>query len=166
MKIKVTKLTDVELARKACQFTLHSHNKTKVGLDKLYGSEHSPARTQLLWVEMYDIPSFVSTHFVRHKIGVEHYVQTNRVDRGGSDDCSRNSSVNHAMLINAQALINIARKRLCTQASKETREVMQAIKDSVKEVDEDLAKYMVVDCDYRGGKCYEFRCCGRCIPAY
>ena len=111
---------------------------------------------------MEDIPTFVSVHLVRHKIGVEHFVKSNRVDRGGDQNAGREAPVAHAMLINAQALINMARKRLCTQASLETRLVMQEIKTKLYEVDPDLFRCLVPECEYRGGYCYEFKCCGRC----
>ena len=164
MRIYVKKLTDVGLAQRACQYTLHSHNETKIGLRKLYGSEHSPSRTQMFWVEMDGIPSFVSTHLVRHKIGVEHYVQTNRDDRGGSDNVDRTTPVNHAMLCNGQALINMARKRFCTNSHEETRLVMMRVKLGVEECDPALAEFMVVDCVYRG-QCFEPKCCGA-YPSY
>ena len=159
MRVNVTKLTDIDLAQRACQYTLHSHNTTKIGLRKLYGAEHSPSRTQMFWVELDGIPSYVSTHLVRHKIGVEHFVSTNRLDRGASFVANRNTPVNHAMLLNAQALINMARKRLCTNAEEITRKTMGYIKDAVKKCDPDLAEFMVVDCVYRG-LCYEPKCCG------
>lgn len=165
MIVKVEKITRLDLARKACSFTLHSQNSTKIGLDKLYGSEHSPMRTQLFVVEMYDIPSFVSTHLVRHNIGIDHFVQTNREDRGASETANRNTPVNHMMLINAQGLINMARKRLCTKASKETQELMRLIIRGVDEVDMFLTPYLVVDCAYRG-MCYEPACCGRAQHYY
>ena len=111
-------------------------------------------------VEMQDIPTFVSVHFVRHKIGVEHYVRTNRVDRGGDDTANRLTPVAHLMVCNAQALINMARKRLCGKASLETQEVMHLIWHGVNDVDPELASCMVPDCEYRGG-CHEFSPCGR-----
>ena len=157
--IIATKVTSSLLANKACSFTLHNQGESKLPLRKLYGSEHSPMRTQMFWIEMRGIPSFVSTHLVRHKIGIEHYVQTNRVDRGSSTVSYRLTPINHAMLCNAQALINMARKRFCTHASSETREVMVGIKNAVKRVDDALAEFMVVDCVYRG-QCYEPSCCG------
>jgi len=107
---------------------------------------------------MIGIPTFVSTHLVRHSIGVTHYVESNRDDRGGQD-VDRNTPVNHAMLINAQALMAMARKRLCGNAHRETVKVMIAIKNAVREVDPDLAQAMVPDCVYRGS-CYELNSCG------
>jgi thymidylate synthase ThyX len=54
------------------------------------------------------------------------------------------------MTCNAQALINISRKRLCTCASKETREVWKAVKEAIAEIDPIMAKHMVRECIYRG----------------
>jgi thymidylate synthase ThyX len=63
------------------------------------------------------------------------------------------------MLVNAQALINMARKRLCGKAHIETQKVMTAIKKEIAKVDADLAEFMVTDCEYRHG-CHELRTCG------
>lgn len=126
----------------------------------MYLSEHSPVRTQMFVVEMTNILSFVSVHLVRHKFGVEHFVKSNRSDRGGNAGANRLSQVNHLMILNAQALINMARKRLCGKASDETQDVMRHIKAGVAAVDPDLAACMVPECVYRGA-CYEFQSCGR-----
>lgn len=60
---------------------------------------------------------------------------------------------------NPQALINMARKRLCNQASAETREVMQEMKNEVSKRDKFLARVMVKECVYRGF-CPEMQGCG------
>lgn len=159
MRVEVTKLTDISLAHRACQYTMFAHQESNIKLRKLYGAEHSPLRTQMFWVELDGIPAYVSTHLVRHKIGVEHFVSTRRLDRGATTVSDRNTSVNHAFICNAQALINMSRKRLCTKADETTRKIMGYIKDAVESVDPDLAEFMVVDCAYRG-KCYEPRGCG------
>lgn len=52
--------------------------------------------------------------------------------------------------INAESLINMARKRLCSKASKETRELVESIRYNVAKVDPDLARHMVPQCVYRG----------------
>jgi len=156
MKITVTKITDDALMRLACSYTINA--ESKMTLDKIYRCEHSPMRTQLFTVEMVGIPTFVSVHFVRHKHGVEHFVKSNRDDRGG-EKADRDTPVNHLMLCNAQALINMARKRLCSKAHKETINAMIYIREAVREVDPDLAIFMVRECEYRQG-CNELRSCG------
>ena len=161
MRIYIEKITNVDLMRRACKFTTHGQVDSQMSLDKIYRCEHSPLRTQMFWIEMMGIPSFVSVHLVRHKHGVEHYVQTMRDDRGAEAVADRNTPVSHAMLINAQALINMARKRLCHKAHPETRLLMEHIKDSMAHVDPELAKYMVPECVYRGDVCHELRPCGK-----
>lgn len=161
MKITITKLTGLDLARLACQYTMHSHAESKMELADLYACEHSPMRTQLFAIEMQGIPNFVSVHFVRHKIGVEHYVQTMREDRGSKTTADRWTLTNHLMIANAQALVNMARRRLCYQASAETREVMCSIKNEMCYAELDLAFFMVPECVYRGMVCHERRMCGK-----
>ena len=63
------------------------------------------------------------------------------------------------MLINAQSLINMARKRLCMKAHKETRMIMESIKEAIENIDPDLAKCMIPECQYRG-QCHELKSCG------
>lgn len=159
MKITVSKLTLHKLMYEACAATTGGR-VPNIDPYRLYKSEHSPIRTQIFWVEMRGIPTFVSVHFVRHKVGVEHFVKSNRPDRGGDEEANRMTPVDHSMLINAQALISMARKRLCQKASRETRDVMLSILTGVEKVDESLARAMVPDCEYRGA-CWELRTCGR-----
>lgn len=161
MRIYIEKLTNVDLMRRACTFTTHGQVDSMMSLDKIYRCEHSPMRTQMFWIEMLAIPTSVSVHLVRHKIGVEHFVQTMREDRGAQTVADRNTLVNHAMLINAQEVINIARKRLCMAAHPKTRLTVEHIKDSLAPVDPDLARYMVPECVYRGDVCHELKPCGR-----
>ena len=67
-----------------------------------------------------------------------------------------------SFIINAEALINMAKKRLCTKASPETREVMMIIKEKIKDVDPDLYNFLVPTCIYRGGICPELKSCKFC----
>lgn len=159
MKITVDKLTDSRLLEKAAASTSGKEMEIRgvSHLHQWYKSEHSPIRTQLFWVEMVGIPTFVSVHFVRHDVGIEHFVKSNRPDRGGDGEADRMTPVTHSMLINAQALISMARRRLCGKASKETRQVMEMIRSAAGSVDPALP--MLPDCEYRGG-CHEFKSCG------
>ena len=129
---------------------------------KLIMSEHSPIRRMKFYWRWKDLPYFVSTHMVRHKIGIEHFVSTQRSDRTGIDrnNLPQSNPVNHACEADAQALINISRKRLCNCASKETREAWQLVKDEVTKVEPELASCMVRECVYRNGLCPEMFSCG------
>ena len=107
---------------------------------KILLAEHSPIRLIELTIRMRDIPYWVSVHLVRHKIGIEHWVRTQRTDRTGVDrnELPQGALVDHTIRVNAQALIAISRKRLCRQASSETRAVWQAVRNVVKEVEPEL----------------------------
>jgi hypothetical protein len=123
--------------------------------------EHSPIRQMFVRAKWHDLKYWVSVHFVRHKIGIEHWVRTQRSDRTGvnRDTVAQGSLVEHEILADFQAVINISRKRLCSQASKETREAWKAMLESFREAEPELYGVCVPDCVYRGF-CYEYKSCG------
>lgn len=124
-------------------------------------SEHSPIRRMHFYWRWKGLKSWVSVHMVRHKIGIEHWVSTQRSDRTGvsRDELPQGALVNHACEADAQALINISRKRLCSCASPETREAWQLVKEEVARTEPELADCMVKECIYRGF-CPEMFSCG------
>lgn len=124
-------------------------------------AEHSPIRKIKVTWQWKNLPNWVSVHFVRHKYGIEHWVSTQRSDRTGipRDKLPQDQPVNHMCEANAQALINISRKRLCTQASPETRKAWQEVKETVRKYEPELASVMVPECIYRGF-CPEMHPCG------
>lgn len=128
---------------------------------KLLRAEHSPIRKMTFSWRWVDIPYWVSVHFCRHKIGIDHFVKTQRTDRTGVDraELPQGALVSHECVANAQALINISRKRLCNGASPETREAWKMVKEEVAKVEPELAKCMVIECVYRG-HCPEMFPCG------
>ena len=128
---------------------------------RLIMSEHSPIRRMGFYWRWTNLKYWVSVHLVRHKIGIEHFVSTQRSDRTGMnrDQLPQNSLVNHACEADAQALINISRKRLCHCASLETRQAWQEVKNEVATVEPELASCMVKECVYRGF-CPEMFSCG------
>ena len=160
-RVEVTQLTTPDIMNTVAEATVHG-KAVKAKPEFWYRSEHSPLRARMFLVKMFDIPTFVSVHLVRHNIGVTHYVSSNRDDRRPDVEAviDRDSPVTHFMVINAQALIGISRKRLCLMASKETIAVWTKIRRAIKEIDPDLAKYMVPECAYRHGFCPEFKECG------
>ncbi len=115
-------------------------------------SEHSPLRQLQFKAKWSSLPYWVSTHFVRHKFGIEHWVRTQRSDRTGTDRSQllQDAFVEHEILVNAQAIINISRKRLCKQASKETQDAWQLFLSSIKVEEPELHSVCVPDCVYRG----------------
>jgi hypothetical protein len=128
---------------------------------KILLSEHSPIRYFTIKWMWENIPYFVSVHLSRHKFGIEHFVKTQRSDRTNIDrnKLPQNNLVSHTCIANAQAIINISRKRLCYMTSAETREAWQSFIDSFKEEQPELHSVCVPDCIYRGW-CYEFKSCG------
>lgn len=124
-------------------------------------AEHSPIRRLKFYWRWKDLMYWISTHFVRHKIGIEHFVSTQRTDRTGENRNEKLQSalVNHSCEADAQSLINISRKRLCYCASPETRQAWQLVKDEVTKTEPELASCMVKECIYRGF-CPEIKCCG------
>lgn len=123
--------------------------------------EHSPIRQLFIKCKWYELKSWVSVHFVRHKFGIEHWVRSQRTDRTGinRDELPQGSLVEHEFTATTQAMINISRKRLCKQASKETREAWQEVLNSIKSEEPELYNACVPDCIYRGW-CYELKSCG------
>ena len=128
---------------------------------KILLSEHSPIRLMQFGWQWVDLPYWVSVHIVRHKIGIEHFVSTQRTDRTGTDRTvlPQNAPVHHRCQADAQALITISRKRLCSAASPETRRAWQLVKDEIAKTEPELASCMVRECVYRGF-CPEMNSCG------
>ena len=128
---------------------------------KILLAEHSPIRLLVFTIRITDLPYWVSVHLTRHKIGIEHFVSTQRTDRTGvdRDGLRQDALVTHTMVINAQALINISRKRLCRQAAMETYIAWNEILQTLYDVEPELWSVCQPECVYRGF-CPEMRCCG------
>ena len=122
--------------------------------------EHSPIRKLKISWKWIDLKSWISVHFVRHKLGIEHFVSTQRTDRTGIDRNAlrQDELVSHECEGNAQAMIFISRRRLCGCASPETRDAWKAVLESIKEREPELYSVCVPDCIYRG-YCYEYKSC-------
>lgn len=128
---------------------------------KILRSEHSPIRTLMFTIKL-SIPYFVSVHLVRHKIGIEHYVQSQRNDRQSNYDretAPQNAMVTHIIDVNAAQLMIMARRRLCTTADDTTRYVMDLVCKSVIEVNPEFQEFLVPMCEYLH-ECHEFDSCG------
>lgn len=128
---------------------------------KMLKAEHSPIRMITLTVRIKNVPYWVVMHLTRHKFGIEHYVSTQRTDRTGidRDELKQSRLVDYTFVANAQALINISRKRLCNNASMETRTLWARVVDAISKYEPELAHCMVPECIYRG-HCPEMHSCG------
>lgn len=125
-------------------------------------ADHSPIRTLQFCFKLIDIPYWVSVHLVRH-VHATPFVSTQRNDRQDKYDrgkAPQDAPVTMCWYMNAEELITIAHKRLCNQASKETRDLVKMICDEVIKVNPEFEEVLVPNCYYRGGLCDEFNCCG------
>ena len=134
---------------------------TKEWMRKMLKCQHSPIRTLMFTIGM-RVPYYVSTHFVRHKIGVEHFVQSQRNDRQSNYDrelAPQNEMVFHIMDINAEQLMFMANRRLCAKADKTTRYVMFMICRAVEETCSEFTGCFKPMCE-KMHECPEFKSCG------
>ena len=122
-------------------------------------SEHSPIRSMSVKWQWVNIPSWVATHFSRHKW--ECFIKTQRTDRTGvnRDKLSQDAPVIMTGEANTQHLIDTARKRLCRLASRETRNYMEDLKTALYLREAEISHVLVPNCIYRGG-CPEPGGCG------
>lgn len=121
-------------------------------------ARHSPIR-YLRFSFLLEVPYWVSVHLARH-VHAQPYVRSQRNDR--QTDYDRNEAPQNAMVtmiwdMNAEELMVIANKRLCKQASDETREVVQMMCDLVDDL---YWPFLVPACVYQGG-CHEMYPCGK-----
>lgn len=149
-------------------------------------AEHSPIRLLEYDFTIENIRQWVTVHLVRHHIGCEKFVHSQRQDindqveiitkrlieiikeegleREGwreRDYLQQGEPNEMDMSCNAQAFINISRKRLCYGCpSPETRMAWEVVIEALKEVDPILAEKCAPDCIYRGFCTEGKRCCG------
>lgn len=156
MNVYVKQLTDDIIVEELAGVTIGKDLKPKSGEwhRRMMLSEHSPIRGVILQVVMEGIPKHVSVHLVRHG-HCQHMVKSSRPDWTGQPR-SEEQLVNHTIIGNPQTLINISRKRLCTNAEQQTRSTWQAVVDSCAP---ELRSVCVPECIYRGF-CPEMKPCG------
>lgn len=163
MTIRIlTKFSDV---REAALVTVHKEFDASSGLlkpelyDTYFISEHSPIRSFIIRIKWKGISRRVAMHLVRHVHSLP-FVSSTRPDRfpWHKDD----EVVDMIQDFNAQALIDMARKRLCTLAYKDTRQVVEDIKyylmtysnphdAELERAIRSLGRCMVPNCVYRSG---------------
>ena len=132
--------------------------------EKLLMAEHSPLRHSLITIEIDGIPYAISTHLVRHHLGVEKYVSTSRTDRTGvnREERSQMEPVTMRMDLNVQAFINISRKRLCNQADPTTRKVWLEVLKAVAPYSPELVWACVPEGIHQAGCPESFGDCKSC----
>lgn len=165
MKVEVAWHIDMwQEIKNDAMFTMHKSTgkyPSSEWKQKMLKAEHSPIRTGELIINCYDVPSFVIGHIVRHNIGFTPFVASLRSDRADYVNVPDRNTPNCVRFNgNFQSFINISRKRLCTSASKETRDFWKQVLLAVKEFEPELYEACVPECIYRGG-CPEYpKSCG------
>ena len=114
-------------------------------------AEHSPIRDIIFKWKWPKMPHWVTVHWVRHKW--ECFVKTQRDDRAGipRSELKQDEPQDFTGEANVQHLIDTMRKRLCYQASPETRWYAQDLKREIKEVEPEISDVLVPNCVYRCG---------------
>jgi len=166
VEVEIVQVTSWERAKKAALFTEGKKMATypdEKWIRKMLLCQHSPIRLVEYDITIRNVPQWVTVHLVRHHIGVEKFVRSQREDRNtqvvNRDELPQGSPNSMILSVNAEALINISRKRICLKASQETRAVWGKVVEEMKKVDPIMASFMVRECVYRS-RCPEFKCCG------
>lgn len=149
-------------------------------------AEHSPIRVLEYDFTIADVRQWVTVHLVRHHVGCEKFVHSQRQDindqvevitkrlidvlkeegllREGwreRDYMFQGETNEMDMTCNAQSFMSISRKRLCYGCtSPETRQAWELVINALRKVDPILAEKCAPDCIYRGFCPEGKRCCG------
>ncbi len=122
-------------------------------------AEHSPIRDLSVRFQWRGIKYWVAMHWKTHHW--ESKVTSQRSDRTGipRDKLPQDQLLDFTGEMNAQAAIDTMRKRLCRQASPETRAYAEDFKAALHDYEPELADTLVPNCVYRCG-CPETKTCG------
>lgn len=127
---------------------------------KILLSEHSTIRAmsvKFLWQSIkYWVAMHWKTHIWESRVDSQ---RNDRQDRYDRDKAPQDSPIDFIGDPNIQHTIDTWRKRLCRQASKETREYAEDFKVALHEPEPEWAGVLVPNCIYRCG-CPELNNCG------
>lgn len=123
-------------------------------------ARHSPIR-YLRYSFYIECPTWVSVHLVRH-VHAQPYVKSQRNDRQNEYD--RNKAPQDAPVcmifdVNAEELMTIANKRLCTLAATETTNLVRMMCGIAASATPEISDFLVPMCGYHGGVCHEMFPC-------
>lgn len=166
MDVKVIQETSWKRALNAARRTIGKEPIDKEPSDswkaRVLLAEHSPIKLVEYLISFKSLRQWVGVHLLRHGFTLP-FIHSQREDRRklncSRDELPQGTPNDQDFVVNAQSLINISRKRLCTCASKETREALEAVKEEVRKIDPIMAEKMVRNCVY-SGFCREMNCCG------
>lgn len=122
-------------------------------------AEHSPIRDISIRFRWADLKYWIAMHWKTHHW--ESKVSTQRSDRTGTprDKLPQDALLTFIGEMNAQHAIDTMRKRLCRQASAETRAYAEDFKAALRETEPEISEVLVPSCVYRCG-CPELKSCG------
>jgi len=166
MRIEIRRMTSWADVLNAARFTQRkepiSGEPSVSWKKKIIRAEHSPLRCLMFNIDLYDIPSYVQNHLVRH-VHAQPFVSTSRPDIDGNqvprEEQKKTDPVNMRLFLNAQEIINISRARLCGKAEFETRRIWREVVEELRKIEPELANACVPNCIYRG-HCPEIKSCG------
>lgn len=124
---------------------------------RILEARHSPIRHLWYGFVIEDIPSNIATHLCRH-IHAQPYVSSLRNDRQDAmdgDAARRDTPVDMILDVNAEELMVIANKRLCSKAAAKTQEVVREMCRAAEMATPELKGLLVPMCEYHGGVCHE-----------
>jgi len=131
------------------------------------GVPHSPLRAVNYRIYVEDVKSWVTVHYVRHHIGVQFYIKSQRTDRdvssGDRNKDPQDTLINMMFDVNANSLLMMAQARLCVKAAPDTQAVMKEIKKQILEgddYDQIIGGAMQPSCEWYS-KCFEPSPCGK-----
>ena len=156
--------TDWTEAKRRALVTAGLKLKTPPDLEwkrKILEARHSPIRRLFFSFDIEGVPYWVAGHLVRH-IHSQPYVKSQRNDRQSNYDRTKapqDAPVNMIWDMNGEELLNIANKRLCKLASKETREIVKTMCNLVEAACPEFEGLLVPNCVYHGGVCHEMHSC-------
>lgn len=128
---------------------------------KILISEHSPIRDMQVKFMWKSIPYWVAMHWKTHKWESRTVSQRNdRQDQYDREKAPQDAPVTFVGEPNAQHLIDTMRKRLCFQASPQTRGYAEELKLVLHAAEPEIADSLVPNCIYRCG-CPEMLQMGR-----
>ena len=108
------------------------------------------------------MPYWLHVELVRHHVGLEKYVKSQRDDRNNNEvprgKKPQDAPVNVIIDLNAETLMTLMNKRLCGAATKEMQEFMLIIRKLVIETNPEFTEFLVPMCKYVH-ECKEFKPC-------
>lgn len=130
---------------------------------KMLRCRHSPIRKLPFSFYISDMPYWLHVELVRHHVGFQPYVKSQRDDRNNNEvprgKKPQDAPVNAIIDLNAETLMTLMNKRLCGCATKEMQEFMFTIRKLVIETNPEFDEFLVPMCKYLH-ECKEFKSCG------